>query len=161
MLAILIGISSHASPAMVRHISLPVSFDVPATSITSSASALPIISFSASIFSASILASSAPTVVRHSSPEPTIASHRSSAPEPVASYTSFRGPIIALLRERHVRRVAEFAELNKAFFVCEDRVLKLKPSLSTVTCTEAMLRSQVVTLQTDLSIARDSLITAR
>lgn len=90
-----------------------------------------------------------------------IVNHQSSAPEPVASNTSSQRPVISLLRKYHACGDTESAKLDEAFIVCEDRVLKLKSSLSTTASTEVVPRPQVVTLPTDLSNARSDLTAVR
>lgn len=67
-------------------------------------------------------------------------------PEPVASNTSPRRPVSALLRECLTRRDAEFAELDEAFLAHEDHVMELESFSAKVTSGEANLRSQVIAL---------------
>lgn len=151
----------HAPPAMVPHISLPASSDALPTAIACSAPVLREVPSSASIASASMSVTSAPTMARQVSPDPATINHQSSAPKLAACNTSPRGPTIALLSEHLVLRDAEFAELDEAFITRKNRVLQLESTLSTAASTEAMLCSQVATVQTDLCSARDSLTIAR
>lgn len=159
--AILAGHSFHASPAIIPHISLPVSPGAFSTAISSSAPVLHVVFSSAPIASAFMPVSSATTMVRQSSPELALINHQSSVPEPVASNTTPRGPVIALLRQLFGRRDAELAKLDEAAIAHEERVLELESLLSTVASAEAMRRSQVATLQASLSSSRAQLTTAR
>lgn len=74
----------------------------------------------------------------------------------MTSSTLPREPVVALLRKRLSCPDAKFAEGNEAFIARKNSVLELEPSLSTDASTEAMLCSQVITLQTDLCAARTS-----
>lgn len=158
--AVLAGILTHASLALVPDISLLVSFDIPTAATASSLPTFSMVSSSAPVISAYPSGFSAPTAVRQSSSKSVIVNHQSSAPESVAFSTHSRVPVIAVLRERLARRDAEFAELDEALIAGKSRVLELELSLSADASKAAMLRSQVVILRAKISAARAALFTA-
>lgn len=134
---------------MVLHLSLSVSSAVSSAAIAGSAPAVFMVSFSASIASASTPVLSAFTRVHQSCPNSSIVNSQSSAPEPVASNTPPRGPVVALLRKLLTHRDAKFAELDKTFIAREDRVLELESSLARSSSGETTLLSQVGALWID------------
>lgn len=100
VLAILIGILSHAPPALGAHISFPVSYSASTLAIANYVPVLPIVFTSTPVISASVSVSPAPTAANQPSSEPVIVIYHSSAPEPVTANDSPRAPVVALLRER-------------------------------------------------------------
>lgn len=82
-------------------------------------------------------------------------------PEPAASDTVPCGSIIAPLGKHHGRPDAKFAELDEARFACEDRVLKLEPSLAKSTSGKPELRTHVSAIQTNQATTRANLIASQ
>lgn len=158
--AILPSILMHVTPATVPHVSLPVSPDASFTAIAGSTPVLPtvfillLLALRPYRFLGSYYGSSVFSGTRHYQPS-------IFALVLVGFNTSFGWPVGALPRKYLACRDVEFAELGEVFIACEDRVLALESSFPIAASTEAMLRSRVRTLQTDLSSAGASLTAGR
>lgn len=81
--------------------------------------------------------------------------------EPVASYAPLRELVFAFLLERLARRLVGSAELDEAFVARQGCILETELSLFVAALVKTVLRSQICTLQTDLSAACAEIATGR
>lgn len=93
---ILAGILGHAPHVMISYVFLSVSSNVSTTAIASSVPAFLMVSISASVTSAYVAVSSAPTASRPSTLEFVIATHQFSGPKPESFSNPSQRQVLAL-----------------------------------------------------------------